>query len=88
LSDARARSRRLADAYLWLDGYILDALCELGRRHAHPETRAWVEAMQNLASRTGMRELMLRSLRHGAALGAAGDATAAAIIAAEIENSC
>lgn len=87
LSDARARSRRLADAYLWLDGYILDALCELGRRHAHPDTRTWVETMQNLASRTGMRELMLRSLRHGAALGAAGDAAAAAIIAAEIEKS-
>ena len=87
LSDARARASRLADPYLWLDGYILDAQCELGRRYAHPDTRAWVEAMRTLASRTGMRDLTLRSLRHGAALGNEGDAAAAAILAAEIEDS-
>ena len=87
LSDARARASRLADPYLWLDGYILDAQCELGRRYAHPDTGAWVEAMRTLASRTGMRDLTLRSLRHGAALGNEGDAAAAAILAAEIEDS-
>ena len=87
LSDARTRSRRPADAYLWLDCYILDALCDLGVRHAHPDTRTWTETMQNLASRTGMKELMLRSMRHGAALGIAGDAATAAIIAAEIGES-
>jgi len=87
LSDARARASRLADPYLWLDGYILDSQCELGRRHAHPDTRAWVETMQKLASRTGMKDLTLRSLRHGADLGSEGDAAAAAILAAEIEDS-
>jgi DNA-binding SARP family transcriptional activator/tetratricopeptide (TPR) repeat protein len=85
LSDARARCNRLADPYVWLDGYILDAQCELGLRHGHPGTRAWVEAMQTLASRTRMRHLTLRSLLHGAALGNQGDAAAAAILAAEIE---
>src|SRR5262249_30315142 len=85
LSDARARAGRLADPYLWLAGYILDAQCELGRRHGHPDTRTWVETMQNLASRTGMRELALRALLHGAALGNEGDSAAAAILAAEIE---
>jgi hypothetical protein len=34
-----------------------------------------------------MRELILRSLLHGAALGNQGDATAATILAAEIEDS-
>jgi len=87
LSDARARASRLADPYLWLDGCILDAQCELGRRHAHPDTQAWIDAMQNLASRTGMKDLALRSLRHGAALGNQGDAAAAAILAAEIQHS-
>jgi DNA-binding SARP family transcriptional activator len=87
LSDARARANRLADPYLWLDGYILDAQCELGRRHHHPDTTAWVETMQNLASRSGMRELTLRSLLHGAALGRDGDAAAAVMLAAEIETS-
>jgi DNA-binding SARP family transcriptional activator len=87
LADARARASRLADPYLWLDGYILDAQCELGRRHAHPQTRGWVGTLRILASRTGMRDLTLRSLRHGAALGNEADAAAAAILAAEIENS-
>lgn len=87
LSDARARCNRLADPYVWLEGYILDAQCELGLRHGHPDTRAWVETMQNLASRSGMRELALHSLRHGAALGNKGDSTAAAMLAAEIEIS-
>jgi hypothetical protein len=43
--------------------------------------------MQNLAARTGMRDLALRSLRHGAALGNQGAAAAAAILEAELETS-
>ena len=84
LADARARSGRLAEPYLWLDGYILDAQCELGRRHGHPDTGAWVETLRNLACRSGMRELTLRSLQHGAALGHAGDDAAAAVLAEEL----
>lgn len=86
LSDARARCNRLADPYVWLDGYILDAQCELGRRYGHADTKLWVETMRELASRTGMRELTVRSLLHGAALGNEGGATAAALLAADIEN--
>jgi DNA-binding SARP family transcriptional activator len=84
LADARARAGRLADPYLWLDGYILDAQCELGRRHGHPDTGAWIETLRNLASRSGMRELTVRSLQHGAALGHEGDGVAAAVLADEI----
>jgi hypothetical protein len=86
LLDARARAIRLADPYVWLEAHILDALCELGRRHAHPGTRAWVEKMSDLTSRTGMRELTVRAMLHSAALGSAGDASAAALLAADIEN--
>jgi hypothetical protein len=84
LAEARARCNRLADPYLWLDGYILDAQCDLGRRHGHPDTGAWIETLRNLASRSGMRELTLRSPQHGAALGRAGDGTAAAVLADEL----
>ena len=62
-------ANRLADPYVWLDAHILDALCELGRRHDHPETRGWAEAMRELASRTGMKELTVRAMLHSAALG-------------------
>ena len=85
LAEARRRSNRLADAYTWLDGYILDAQCELGCRHDHPDTRRWIGTLRRLASRTGMKALLLRSLRHGAALGDAGDAAAAAVVGAELD---
>ncbi len=84
LADARTRCNRLADPYLWLDVYILDAQCELGLRHGHADVSGWVETMRNLASRMDMRELALRSLRHGAALGHEGDAAAAVVLAEEI----
>ena len=86
LSDARARCNRLADPYVWLDVYILDAQCDLGRRHRHPDTKQWADTMRELASRTGMRELTARAMLHTAAIGNDGDATAAALIAAEINN--
>jgi hypothetical protein len=86
LLDARTRSNRLADPYVWLDAHILDALCELGLRHGHPDTRSWSDAMRELTSRTGMRELTVRAMLHSAALGNAGDASAAALLAADIDN--
>ncbi len=82
LSDARSRCNRLADPYVWLDAYILDAQCDLGIRHGHEGTEYWVDTMKSLASRTGMRALTVRSLLHGAALGNDGDAAAAALIGA------
>jgi tetratricopeptide (TPR) repeat protein len=86
LSDARTRCNRLADPYVWLDCSILDVQCELGLRHGHEDTRLWVDTMQELASRTGMRELTIRSLLHGAALGDEGDAAAAALLAADVRD--
>ena len=87
LLDARARANRLADPYVWLDVHILDALCEIGRRRGHPLTASWAETMLDRASRTGMRELTVRAMLHGAAAGLPGDAAAAALIADDIESS-
>ncbi len=86
LLDARSRSTRLADPYRWLDVHILDALCELGRRHGHAQTRRWVDDMRDGASRTAMRELTVRAMLHNAALGDRGDAEAAAMLAVDIDN--
>ena len=66
--------------------YILDAQAELGRRHRHPDTRVFVDTLRTLASRTGMRELTVRAMLHGAALGHRGDAAAAVLLAADIDN--
>jgi DNA-binding SARP family transcriptional activator len=86
LTDARSRSSRLADPYIWLDIYILDALCTLGVRYDHPSTEDWVEAMNERASRTGMRELTVRALMHRAARGHPGAAEAASMLAATIDS--
>ena len=76
----------MADPYVWLDVHILDALCELGPRHGHPDTAGWVEPMRERASRTGMRELTVRALLHGGGLGDRGDDEAVALFAATIDN--
>ena len=86
LLDARARAKRLADPYVWLDVHILDALCELGCRHGHPLTASWVEEMHERASRAGMQELTVRAMLHGARLGSAGDAEAAVLLGSSIDN--
>ncbi len=86
LGDARIRCNRLADPYVWLEAYILDAQCELGRRHGHPDTASWVELMGSLTSRTGMKELMVRSLLHAEALGDGNAGQAARMLGAEIGN--
>ncbi|GAB3595717.1 hypothetical protein GCM10027446_21400 [Angustibacter peucedani] len=86
LADARQRAGRVSDPYVWLDAYILDAQCLLGRRHGHPRTATWVEDLRVLAARTGMKELVVRALVHGAALGRAGDLETAQLLAAEVDN--
>jgi DNA-binding SARP family transcriptional activator len=86
LADARIRCNRLADPYVWLDAYILDAQCEMGRRHGHPETGSWATLMRSLASRTGMKELLVRSLLHAEALGDENAGQAARLLGSEIDN--
>jgi len=85
LVDARVRCNRLADPYVWLDVHILDALCELGGRYGHPGTADWVDQMRDRASRSGMRELTLRSLLHGASLGSRSDAEAATLFVVDTD---
>jgi tetratricopeptide (TPR) repeat protein len=86
LQDARSRAVRLADPYAWLDVHILDALCELGCRHGHPMTAAWVDQMHERASRFGMQELTVRAMVHGARLGVPGEAEAALLLGGTIDN--
>ncbi|WP_394771326.1 hypothetical protein [Lacisediminihabitans sp.] len=86
LADARIRSNRLADPYVWLDAHILDAQCSLGLRHGHPDTESWVRSLESLASRTGMKEFSVRSLLHAEALGNSTAGRAARLLGAEIDN--
>ena len=86
LVDTIARSVRLPDAYLWGKGYALDVLCGLAVAQDMPQAPAWIDEMQSLAARSGMRELTVRSHLHRAALGDRASGAAARLLASEIDN--
>lgn len=86
LDDARIRCDRLADTYMWLEAYILDTQCTLGTVNNHPQTKQWVDAMHELAARTGMKEMTARALIHKSHLGDESAATMASLMVSEIDN--
>ena len=86
LDDARTRCIRIPDAYLWIHGYCLDALCEQAIVHGVKGADRWVSDLAAVAARTGMNELLVRAQLHGAALGSPGARESAAVFAERIDN--
>jgi hypothetical protein len=86
LLDAIARSARLPDAYLWSKAYALDAVCALATTQNMPEATVWINELQAIAARSGMRELTVRALMHRASLGDSPSAQAARLLAEDIHN--
>jgi DNA-binding SARP family transcriptional activator len=86
LDDARTRCMRIADAYLWVQAYCLDALCGVGIKHKRPEARAWVDDLETLAARTGMSEMLVRAHLHRTALGDRDAVETAILFADRIDN--
>ncbi|CAN5313956.1 hypothetical protein BH20ACT22_BH20ACT22_05670 [soil metagenome] len=86
LDDAPRRCRRLPDSYLWVEAYAMEALCAVGIEHGSEATGRWVNDLEAMASRSGMRELVVRAAVHRARLGDEGAAEAARALAAGIDN--
>jgi tetratricopeptide (TPR) repeat protein len=86
IAEARHRCVRLPDAYLWVEGYCLDALCVLALDHQPAEAPQWIHDMEALATRTGMRELVARAYAHRGKLGDNAATDAARVLAAEVDN--
>jgi tetratricopeptide (TPR) repeat protein len=86
VAEARARCTRLPDAWLWVEGYCLDALCVLATEHRRPEAAAWIADLESLSTRTGMRELVARAYLHRGRSGDRSAANAARVLAAEVDN--
>lgn len=87
LLDARARCVRIPDAYLWIEACCLDALAVMGVRYDHAGARRWVGDLESLASRTGMREMLVRAYLHRAALGDGRAAEAVMAFRDAVDNS-
>jgi DNA-binding SARP family transcriptional activator len=86
IAEARHRCVRLPDAWLWVEGYCLDALCVLALDHQRAEASQWIHDMEGLATRTGMRELVARAYAHRGKLGDKAATDAARVLAAEVDN--
>jgi DNA-binding SARP family transcriptional activator len=86
LTEARSRCVRLPDAYLWVEAYTLDALCGLALENKRPDAAQWIDDLEALATRTGMRELVARAYAHRGRLGDRTAADAARVLAADVDN--
>jgi DNA-binding SARP family transcriptional activator len=78
--------RRLPDTYLWIEAYALDALCAAGVQHGADAAPRWVNELQAIAARRGLRELLAHAGVYRARLGDRGALDAARSLAAEVDN--
>jgi tetratricopeptide (TPR) repeat protein len=86
LADAPRLCRRLPDTYLWIEAYALDALCAVAIDNGAPSTRRWIEELEAVTARHGMRELLLRATVYRARLGEPGAFDAAKSLAGQLDD--
>ena len=86
LVEAPKLCRRLPDTYLWIETYALDALCSVAIEHHTDASARWVDQLEAITARRGVRELLLRATVYRARLGEPGAFDAARSLAAEIDN--
>lgn len=86
LVDAPKLCRRLPDTYLWIEAYGLDALCDVAVEHQAGAAGPWIDELEAIAARRGIRELLLRATVYRARLGEPGALDVARSLAAQIDN--
>ena len=86
LRDAAERAVRVADPYVWMHAYCLDALAGVAIADGAPDARKCVAELERLAARGDMRELVVRAALHRAALGDAGGMESTRLLAEAIDN--
>jgi hypothetical protein len=86
VTEARMQCVRLPDAWLWVEGFCLDALCKLTIEQQRPEAKRCVADLEALATRTGMHEFAVHAYLYRSRLGDRAGAEAARVLAAEVDN--
>ncbi len=86
LAEAPRQCRRLPDTYLWIEAYSLDALCSVAVDNGAEAAPRWIDRLESIASRRGIRELVLHAAVYRARLGEPGALAAARSLAAQIDN--
>jgi DNA-binding SARP family transcriptional activator len=85
LRDARLRLATAPD-YTWSMAYVLDALCSVAVGHGVEGALDWVNDLESMGGRTGMREFVAHAYLYRARLGEVGAIESARHLAAEIDN--
>jgi DNA-binding SARP family transcriptional activator len=86
LVEAPKLCRRLPDTYLWIEAYGLDALCAVAVERRAEATVRWIDELEEITARRGIRELLLRASVYRARLGEPGALEAARSLVAQIDN--
>lgn len=86
LMEAPRLCRRLPDTYLWIEAYAKDALCAVAVDHRSEATRRWIDELELVAARRGIRELLLRASVYRALIGEPGALEVARSLASQIDN--
>jgi hypothetical protein len=80
------RAVRVADPYVWMHAYCLEALAGVAIANAAADARECVAQLERLAARGEMRELVVRAALHRARLGDPSSLKAARLLGEAIDN--
>jgi len=86
LRNAVDRAVRVADPYVWVYAYSLDALAAVAIADGAPDARKCVATLERIAARSDMRELVVRGALHRARLGDPTGVASARLLAESIDN--
>ena len=86
LVEAPRLCRRLPDTYLWIEAYALDALCAVAVEHRAEAALRWIDELEAITARRGIKELLVHATIYRARLGEPGAADAARSLAAQVDN--
>jgi hypothetical protein len=86
LRDAAAHAVRVADPYIWVHAYCLEALAGVAIADAAPGAHECVARLQRVAARGDMRELVVRAALHRARLGDRSGLVSARLLGEAIDN--
>jgi DNA-binding SARP family transcriptional activator len=86
LRDATVRAVRVADPYVWMHAYCVDALAGVAIADAAPDAFECVARLERLAARGDMRELIVRAALHRATLGDPSGVDSARALGEAIDN--
>jgi hypothetical protein len=71
---------------VWIEAYGPDALCSVAIERGASSGPLWVDELESITARRGMRELLLRATLYRASLGEPGAVHAARLLAPQIDN--